>query len=146
MFICYYMLACSVSCTNSFERTWEGFSFESFDYILTGLKLALPSIQTSITFITNNDLFLEEWGFEILVLLGGLMPNSAKTSSLLAMCVNTQEIGYKITYGLIAAARVSKELGAGNPNRAKNSMVVTLKLSVFLSFTIILALVFGYNI
>ncbi|ONI12671.1 hypothetical protein PRUPE_4G178600 [Prunus persica] len=110
------MLACNVSCTNSFERTWEGFSFESFNYILTGLKLALPS---------GTMERLEEWGFDILVLLGGLMPNSAKTSSLLAMCVNTQEIGYKIRYGLIAAAstRVSNELGAGNPDRAKNSMV-----------------------
>ncbi|CAB4277488.1 unnamed protein product [Prunus armeniaca] len=113
------MLAFNVSCTKTFERTWEGFSFECFDYILTGLKLALPSATMEC---------LEEWGFEILVLLGGLMPNSAKTSSLLAMCVNTQEIGYKITYGLIAAAstRVSNELGAGNPDRAQNSMVVTL--------------------
>ncbi|CAL8151116.1 unnamed protein product [Prunus armeniaca] len=133
------MLAFNVSCTKTFERTWEGFSFECFDYILTGLKLALPSATMEC---------LEEWGFEILVLLGGLMPNSAKTSSLLAMCVNTQEIGYKITYGLIAAAstRVSNELGAGNPDRAKNAMVATLKLSVLLSFTIILALVFGHNI
>ncbi|XP_021801213.1 protein DETOXIFICATION 18-like isoform X1 [Prunus avium] len=133
------MLAFNVSCTKSFARTWEGFSFECFDYILTGLKLALPSATMEC---------LEEWAFEILVLLGGLMPNSAKTSSLLAMCVNTQEIGYKITYGLIAAAstRVSNELGAGNPDRAKNAMVVTLKLSVLLSFAIILALVFGHNI
>ncbi|CAL2254074.1 unnamed protein product [Prunus armeniaca] len=52
----------------------------------------------------------------------------SSTCSLNFSIVNTQEIGYKITYGLIAAAstRVSNELGAGNPDRAKNSMVVTL--------------------
>jgi hypothetical protein len=94
--------------------------------------------------------------------------------------VNTQEIGYMVTYGLSATARsveyyfpvlqflpvlqyihcfsyieteftycgstrVSNELGAGNPDRAKNAMLVTLKLSVILSFTIVLALTFGHN-
>ncbi|BFG38128.1 hypothetical protein CerSpe_244020 [Prunus speciosa] len=37
------MLAFNVNCTKSFEHTWEGFLFESLDYIVTGLKLALPS-------------------------------------------------------------------------------------------------------
>ncbi|KAM2049199.1 hypothetical protein ACFX1T_007637 [Malus domestica] len=139
LWISVLMLAFTVNCTKSFESTWEGFSFESFDYVLTGLKLALPSATMEC---------LEEWAFEILVFMGGLMPNSAKNTSLLAMCVNTQEIGYMVTYGLSAAAstRVSNELGAGNPDRAKNAMVVNLKLSVLLSFAIILALVCGHNI
>ncbi|TQD78692.1 hypothetical protein C1H46_035743 [Malus baccata] len=139
LWISVLMLAFTVNCTKSFESTWEGFSFESFDYVLTGLKLALPSATMEC---------LEEWAFEILVFMGGLMPNPAKNTSLLAMCVNTQEIGYMVTYGLSAAAstRVSNELGAGNPERAKNAMVVNLKLSVLLSFAIILALVCGHNI
>lgn len=37
------MLAMYVMCAKKFERTWEGFSFESFHYVLMDLKLALPS-------------------------------------------------------------------------------------------------------
>lgn len=37
------MLAFNVNCARSFECTWEGFSFESFDYIVTSLKLVVPS-------------------------------------------------------------------------------------------------------
>ncbi|XP_031266524.1 protein DETOXIFICATION 18-like [Pistacia vera] len=62
--------------------------------------------------------------------------------------VNTEAIAYNIVYGLSAAAstRVSNELGAGHINRAKNAMVVTLKLSVILALIIDLALGFGHNI
>ncbi|KAJ0046109.1 hypothetical protein Pint_04603 [Pistacia integerrima] len=91
---------------------------------------------------------LEYWAFEILVFLAGLMPNSKLTTSVIAMCVNTEAIAYMITYGLSAAAstRVSNELGAGNVNRAKNAMAVTLKLSVLLALILVLALAFGHNI
>ncbi|KAM5586076.1 protein DETOXIFICATION 18 [Rosa sericea] len=139
LWISVLMLAFHVSFAKNFEHTWEGFSLEPFQYIMTGLKLALPSATMEC---------LEEWAFEILVFMGGLMPNSTRTTSLLAMCVNTQEIGYMVTYGLsvTASTRVSNELGAGNPGRAKNAMLVTLKLSLILSFTIVLALTFGHNI
>ncbi|KAI8552536.1 hypothetical protein RHMOL_Rhmol06G0274700 [Rhododendron molle] len=64
------------------------------------------------------------------------------------VCVNTEAIAYMITYGLSAAAstRVSNELGAGNPDRAKHAMAVTLKLSLFLALIVVLALGFGHNI
>ena len=44
------------------------------------------------------------------------------------------------------STRVSNELGAGNPNRAKSAMAVTLKLSVLLALIVVLALGFGHNI
>ncbi|XP_019249466.1 PREDICTED: protein DETOXIFICATION 19-like isoform X2 [Nicotiana attenuata] len=92
------------------------FSFEPFRHILTNLKLALPSAAM---------VCLEYWAFELLVLLAGLMPNSGTNTSVVAMCVNTQNIAYMISYGLSAAAstRVANELGAGNTDRAKNAMV-----------------------
>jgi MATE family multidrug resistance protein len=37
------ILAVYVTCGKQFEHTWEGFSLESFRYIFTNLKLALPS-------------------------------------------------------------------------------------------------------
>ncbi|KAL6196541.1 hypothetical protein ACLB2K_032155 [Fragaria x ananassa] len=133
------MLATYVVCAKKFEHTWEGFSLESFHYVLTDLKLALPSAAM---------VCLEYWAFEILVLLAGLMPNSEQTTSLIAMCVNTETIAYMLTYGLSAAAstRVSNELGEGNPDQAKNAMAVTLKLSVLLGVLVVLALALGHNI
>ncbi|EOY13062.1 MATE efflux family protein [Theobroma cacao] len=139
LWISLLFLAVYVFSAKKFEQTWQGMSFESFQYILTNLKLALPSAAM---------VCLEYWAFELLVLLAGLMPNSEVTTSLIAMCVNTEAIAYMITYGLSAAAstRVSNELGAGHPTRARNAMAVTLKLSVLLALAVVLALAFGHNI
>lgn len=139
LWIAVLMLAGYVLLSKKFQKTWNGFSVESLGHVLTNLKLALPSAAM---------VCLEYWAFELLVLLAGLMPNSEITTSLIAMCVNTEAIAYMITYGLSAAAstRVSNELGAGNPDRAKRAMAVTLKLSLFLALTVVLALAFGHNI
>ncbi|XP_015868122.3 protein DETOXIFICATION 19 [Ziziphus jujuba] len=132
-------LAMYVAFAKEFKHTWTGFSMESFHYIFTILKLALPSAAM---------VCLEYWAFEILVFLAGLMPNSTETTSLIAICVSTETIAYMITYGLSAAAstRVSNELGAGNPEQAKKAMAVTLKLSLLLALAMVLALAFGHNI
>nr|XP_011461818.1 PREDICTED: MATE efflux family protein ALF5-like isoform X2 [Fragaria vesca subsp. vesca] len=139
LWISVLMLALNIRCSKNFEHTWEGFSLESFSYIHTGLKLALPSAAMEC---------LEEWAFEILVFMGGLMPDSAKTTALLALCVNIQEIGYMVIYGLSSAAstRVSNELGAGNVDCAKAAMAVTLQLCVLLAILVVLAVAFGHNI
>ncbi|TXG66889.1 hypothetical protein EZV62_008164 [Acer yangbiense] len=139
LWISMLLLAMYVICSKKFEPTWQGFYSESFSYIFTNLKLALPSAAM---------VCLEECAFEILVLLAGLMPNSELTTSLIAMCVNTQAIAFMITYGLSAAAstRVSNEFGAGNIDRAKSAMAVTLKLSVLLALIVVLTLAFGHNI
>lgn len=44
------------------------------------------------------------------------------------------------------STRVSNELGAGHPDRAKHAMGVTLKLSLVLGLCFVLALVFGHDI
>ncbi|KAK8620434.1 hypothetical protein V6N13_066912 [Hibiscus sabdariffa] len=91
---------------------------------------------------------LKGWALEILVFLAGLMSNPEITTSLIATCVNTQNVAYMITYGLSAAAstRVSNELGAGNPNKAKHAMAVTLKLSILLAVAMALTLLLGHDI
>ncbi|XP_030486933.2 protein DETOXIFICATION 19 [Cannabis sativa] len=139
LWLTFLMLAAYVMFSKEFKLTWQGFSLESFSYILTNLKLALPSATM---------VCLEYWAFEILVFLAGLMPNSEVTTSLIAMCVNTESIAYNILYGLSAAAstRVSNELGADRPDKAKNAMIVTLKLCGLLGFVLVLALGFGHNI
>ncbi|KAK0600746.1 hypothetical protein LWI29_018036 [Acer saccharum] len=139
LWISMLLLAVYVICSKRFEPTWQGFYSESFSYIFTNLKLALPSAAM---------LCLEDWATEILVLLAGLMPNSELTTSLIAMCVNTQAFAFMITYGLSAAAstRVSNEFGAGNIDRAKSAMAVTLKLTIVLALIVVLTLAFGHNI
>ncbi|RVW14058.1 Protein detoxification 19 [Vitis vinifera] len=91
---------------------------------------------------------LEYWAFEILVLLAGLMPNSETTTSLIAVCVNTGAIAFMIAYGLSAAAStsVSNELGAGNLDRAKHAMAVTLKITDCLALAVVLLLALCHNI
>ncbi|XP_039170962.1 protein DETOXIFICATION 18 isoform X2 [Eucalyptus grandis] len=115
-----FMLAIYVTCSKRCKNSWEGISFESFSYIFTNLRLALPSAAM---------VCLEYWAFEILVLLAGLMKNSETTTSLIAMCT-----------------RVSNELGADNTDRAKNAMAVTLKLSILLAVAFVLALAFGHSV
>ncbi|XP_030511893.1 protein DETOXIFICATION 18-like [Rhodamnia argentea] len=133
------VLAIYVIWSKRCKNSWDGLSFESFSYIFTNLRLALPSAAM---------VCLEYWAFEILVFLAGVMKNSETTTSLIAMCVNTETIAYMITYGLSAAAstRVSNELGAGNGDRARIAMAVTLKLSILLAVAFVLALAFGHNI
>ncbi|KAJ4726336.1 Protein DETOXIFICATION [Melia azedarach] len=139
LWISMILLVIYVLCAKKLENTWKGFSFKSFSFIFTNLKLAVPSAAM---------VCLEYWAFEILVFLAGLMPNSEVTTSLIAMCVNTETIAYMLTYGLSAAAstRVSNELGAGNIDRAKDAMAVTLRLSVLLALVVVSALLSGHNI
>ncbi|KAK7335146.1 hypothetical protein VNO80_26922 [Phaseolus coccineus] len=139
LWISMLLLALYVMYAKTFKQTWQGFSMHSLHYVLTNMKLALPSAAM---------VCLEYWAFEVLVFLAGLYPDSQITTSLIAICANTEFIAYMITYGLSAAAstRVSNELGAGNPERAKHAMNVTLKLSLLLGFCFVLALGFGHNI
>ncbi|KAL4324213.1 hypothetical protein GQ457_11G013530 [Hibiscus cannabinus] len=105
-----------------------------------GFKGAAMAASISIWISFLSLAILDFWAFEILVFLAGLMPNPEITTSLMAICVNTVDIADMITYGLSAAVstRVSNELGAGNPNRAKHATTVTLKLSVLVSLAIVL--------
>ncbi|KAL7582766.1 hypothetical protein Lser_V15G45358 [Lactuca serriola] len=139
LWIAVIMLAGYVLFSKRFKETWNGFSKESFKHVVTCLKLALPSAAM---------VCLEYWAFEILVLLAGILPNSEITTSLIAMCVNTEAIAFMFTCGLSAAAstRVSNELGATNIKKAKEAMAVTLKLSFILALAVVLALGFGHDI
>ncbi|KAL3630012.1 Protein DETOXIFICATION 18 [Castilleja foliolosa] len=139
LWISVLMLGLYVIKADKFKQTWTGLSSESFGHVYSNFKIALPSAAM---------VCLEYWAFEILVLLAGLMPNSEVSTSVIAMCVNTEAITYMLAYGLSAAAstRVSNELGAGNPDRARRAMAVTLKLTVLLALCVVIVLSFGHNL
>ncbi|KAK7401812.1 hypothetical protein VNO78_13598 [Psophocarpus tetragonolobus] len=132
------LLAMYIMYAEKFKQTWTGFSVASFRHIFSMLKLALLSAAM---------VCFEYWALEIMVFLAGLMPDPTTTTSLIAICTNTELIAYLITYGLSAAAstRVSNELGSGHPDRAKHAMGVSVKLSFLLGLLFVVALVFGHN-
>ncbi|KAL2331414.1 hypothetical protein Fmac_018995 [Flemingia macrophylla] len=119
--------------------------------------LSFTEVQADMASIFNAVIPLHIYKHETSSALCG---NGRITTSLIAICANTEFIAYPITYGLGAAAstcveklklnlnstRVSNELGAGNPERAKHAMNVTLKLSLLLGYRFILALGFGHNV
>ncbi|KAK4754467.1 hypothetical protein SAY87_002571 [Trapa incisa] len=137
MWICVLLLTLYLSFSKRCEDSWEGFSRESFEYIAMNLKLALPSAAMKC---------LEYWAFEILVFLAGLMKDAEITTSLIAMCITTESIAYVISSGLSAAARLANLLLSGNTHRAKNAIAMSVKLSVILAITFVLALALGHNI
>ncbi|KAK9150157.1 hypothetical protein Syun_008466 [Stephania yunnanensis] len=139
LWIAFILLALYVVYSERFKYTWEGLTMESFDHVIPYMKLAIPS-----AFMVC----LEYWAFEILVLLAGLMPNPERSTSLIAICVNTETVAYMTTYGFSAAVstRVSNELGAGFVDSAKNAVSVTLKLSFILALAIVVLLLFGHDI
>ncbi|XVF84305.1 hypothetical protein PTKIN_Ptkin17bG0026100 [Pterospermum kingtungense] len=134
-----FLLLFFVIISKRFKKTWKGLTFESFRYVFTILKLALPSAAM---------VSLEYLAFEVLVILAGLMPDPKLNSSLLAICLNIEAIAYMIAYGLSASSsiRVSNELGAGNPRRAKHAMCVSLKLSIILAVIAVFTITFGHAI
>ncbi|CAN8268665.1 unnamed protein product [Cochlearia groenlandica] len=138
LWIAFLSLGTYVIRSDKFKDTWTGFSLESFRFIVINLTLSIPSAAM---------VCLEYWAFEILVFLAGLMPNPEVTTSLVAICVNTESISYMLTYGLSAAAstRVSNELGAGNIRGAKKATRVTVKLSLGLAFGVVIALLIGHD-
>ncbi|XP_047164730.1 protein DETOXIFICATION 19-like isoform X2 [Vigna umbellata] len=133
---CYYwpFMSCMLRSSSRHGKAFQRIHFITY---LQTLNWLCPLLQC-----------LEYWAFEVLVFLSGLLPNSQITTSLVAICLNTQFIAYTIPIGLGAAAstRVSNELGAGNPEGAKHAMNVTVKLSFLLSFCFALALGFGHDI
>ncbi|KAK1431006.1 hypothetical protein QVD17_14196 [Tagetes erecta] len=140
-------LAFMVGLSGALE-TLCGQGFGAKLYRMLGIYLQACCCISIFFSVLISILCLEYWAFELLVLLAGLLPNSGITTSVIAICANTEAIAFMFTIGLSAAAstRVSNELGARNTDGAKHAMAVTLMLSVILSLAVVLALGFGHDI
>nr|CAB3455458.1 unnamed protein product [Digitaria exilis] len=139
MWLSFLLLLAYVAFSDAFRDTWGGFTAEAFRHVLPGMKLAVPSA-VMVCF--------EYWSFEILVLLAGLMPESQLSTSIIAMCENTEAISYMITYGFAAviSTRVSNELGARNIAKAKKALGVSMALSLALGVAFLLLLGLGHDV
>ncbi|XP_020099322.1 protein DETOXIFICATION 14-like [Ananas comosus] len=103
----------------SCEETRAPLSWEAFRGINEFLRFAVPSALM---------MCLEWWSFELLILLSGLLPNPELEASVLSICLTCLTTLFTIPMGIGAAAsiRVSNELGAGNPERARSVAGVTV--------------------
>ncbi|XP_017980900.1 PREDICTED: protein DETOXIFICATION 14 [Theobroma cacao] len=75
---------------------------------------------------------LEWWASEVLIFLSGLLPNPKLETSVLSICFSFTYLHYFIPYGIgaIGSTRVANELGAGNPEAAKLSVLVVTVIAV----------------
>lgn len=105
------------------EKTRVPVSMEVFQGMGEFFRFAIPSAVM---------ICLEWWSFDLLILLSGLLPNPELETSVLSVCLNTISTLYMIPYGLGAAGstRVSNELGAGNPQKARLAVYALMFLAV----------------
>ncbi|PIN20703.1 putative membrane protein, predicted efflux pump [Handroanthus impetiginosus] len=117
----------SASCTN----TRLAFSIDAFRAMGKFFRLAIPSAVM---------VCLKWWSLEVLILLSGLLPNPKLETSVLSICLTISTLHFTIPYGLGAAAstRVSNELGAGNPDKAR--VVVWAVMFLAVTETIIISI------
>lgn len=132
------LLAFYVRFSTSCKKTWTGFSKEALHDIPNFLKLAIPSAIM---------ICLENWSFEMTVLLSGLLPNPQLETSVLSICLNTAATVWMIPFGLSGAVstRVSNELGAGHPKTARLAVCVVLFMAITEGILVGLVLIFIRN-
>ncbi|CAN1265823.1 Protein DETOXIFICATION 16 [Linum perenne] len=116
------LLSLYIKFSPSCAKTWTGFSKEALVGVWTFLKLAIPS-----AFMVC----LEMWSFEMLVLASGLLPNPKLETSVLSI---RRFLTKKLDniYGFLkpCSTRVSNELGACQPERARMAVWVVLGMAV----------------
>ncbi|KAA8532618.1 hypothetical protein F0562_032566 [Nyssa sinensis] len=119
--------------SSSCEKTRVPISMEMFQGIGEFFRFAIPSAVM---------ICLEWWSFEMLILLSGLLPNPELETSVLSVCLSTTTTLYAIPYGLgaVVSTRVSNELGAGNPRRARVSVFAVMSLAIIEAIIVSLTL------
>ncbi|XP_058194079.1 protein DETOXIFICATION 29-like [Rhododendron vialii] len=116
-------------------RAWNGFSWMAFQNLWGFLKLSLAS-----AFM----LALETWYVTVLILFAGYLKNTEVSVGASGICANI--MGWTLNmagYGLNAAVsvRVSNELGASHPRKAKFSAAVVVITSFLIGLFLGLILI-----
>ncbi|KAF3795636.1 DETOXIFICATION 49 protein [Nymphaea thermarum] len=120
-------LLCYILFSNSCTSSWVRPSRECLKDWRSLLNLAVPSCVS---------VCLEWWWYEIMILLCGLLLNPKATVASMGILIQTTSLIYifpsSLSFGV--STRVSNELGANKPERAKKSVVVGLCCSFVLGF------------
>ncbi|XP_038692538.1 protein DETOXIFICATION 14-like [Tripterygium wilfordii] len=105
------------------DKTRVPISMELFHGVRKFFRFAIPSAVM---------ICLEWWSFELIILLSGFLPNSKLETSVLSVCLQCLSTLHMIADGLGGAVstRVSNELGAGNPRKARMAVIAVMFLTV----------------
>ncbi|XP_031110302.1 protein DETOXIFICATION 3-like [Ipomoea triloba] len=127
------ILVVYVRYSSSCEKTRAVPSMDSFRVIGQFFRLAVPSAVM---------VCLKWWSLELLILLSGLLPNPKLETSVLSICLTISTLHFTVSYGFGAAAstRVSNELGAGNPHKARLAACTVTFVAAVETFTVSAAL------
>ncbi|KAL0408918.1 UNVERIFIED_CONTAM: protein DETOXIFICATION 12 [Sesamum radiatum] len=117
------MLCLYMKYSSTCEKTRTRISMNVFQGIGEFFRFAIPSAAM---------ICVEWWSFELLILLSGLLPNPQLETSVLSVCT-----------------RISNELGAGRPERARASVIASTLLAIINATVVGVSLfacrrVFGY--
>ncbi|CAI9752975.1 unnamed protein product [Fraxinus pennsylvanica] len=117
------LLGLYVKYSSTCKKTHASFSKDVFLTMREFFQYAIPSAVM---------VCLEWWSFEVVILLGGLLPNPELETSVLSICLTITSLHYLVQYsfGAAASTRVSNELGAGKPQAARVAVIAVLVLSV----------------
>ncbi|KAI9071763.1 hypothetical protein K1719_046272 [Acacia pycnantha] len=118
------------------KKTWGGFSFECFTQWKSLIELAIPSCVS---------VCLEWWWYEIMIFLCGLLVNPKATVASMGILIQTTSLLYIFpsSISFSVSTRVSNNLGAQNPSKAKLSAIVGLSCSFILGIS---ALLFSFMV
>lgn len=113
------------------KKTWGGFSFECFTQWKSLIEMAIPSCVS---------VCLEWWWYEIMILLCGLLVNPKATVASMGILIQTTSLLYIFpsSISFSVSTRVSNNLGAQNPSKAKLSAIVGLSCSFVLGLSALL--------
>ncbi|GAQ78344.1 MATE efflux family protein [Klebsormidium nitens] len=124
------LLAAYVRFSRVCEKAWDGFSFRAaFTEWGPIVRLGFPSMLSTC---------LEWWAFEVMLLLAGLLPRPDLSVSTMAVLFNVSRLCFFLPKALGAALsiRVSNELGANRPARARLAAHVAMCWAVWSSVLI----------
>ncbi|PIN17376.1 putative membrane protein, predicted efflux pump [Handroanthus impetiginosus] len=110
-------------------KAWTGFSWQAFQNLWGFVRLSIASAIM---------LCLEVWYFTALILFAGYLKNAEVAVDALSTCVNILGWMSMVALGFNAAisVRVSNELGAAHPRRAKFSVLVVVISSFLIAVAI----------
>ncbi|EPS72994.1 hypothetical protein M569_01755 [Genlisea aurea] len=128
-----------ITLSPSCRHTWKGFRKEALEDVAKFVWLAIPSAIM---------VCLEIWSYEIMVIVSGLLPNPTLETSVLSITLNTNNMIYMIPLGLGSAisVRVSNELGAGRPRRARLAVLMSTFMVVLESAAAVAVIIVGRKI
>ncbi|KAG4204139.1 hypothetical protein ERO13_A04G029204v2 [Gossypium hirsutum] len=133
------ILGIYVKYSSTCEKTRSPLSKDAFLGVPQFFRLGVPSAIM---------VCLKWWSMELLTLLSGLLPNPKLETSVLSICLTISTLHFTVPYGFGAATstRVSNELGAGNPESAREAVKVGMSMAITEAVMVSGALFFSRHI